>query len=133
MMRIMKTRLVLGVAGLSLVLASLGCGTKLTGPRKESVQPLLQKEAESLKADGEKFNPTLGVKTRWTIESVEVREQPGNETNPFAGTIRFKIVSSTPDADGSVLTDQSDKRFEYVWSTTVNKWIIQYVPPSPGR
>jgi hypothetical protein len=131
-MRIVRGRLVLGAAALSLVLVSVGCGTRLSGPKRETVQPLLQKEAESLKADGEKVNPTLGVKSRWTIESVEVREQPGNETNPFAGTIRFKIVSTTPDADGTVLTDQSEKRFEYVWSTTVNKWIIQYVPP-PGR
>ena len=130
MMRIMKTRLVLGVCGLSLAVAALGCGTKLVGPKKESIQPLLQKEAESLKADGEKADG-LGVKTRWDIVSVEVRDQPGNDTNPFAGTIRFRILSSTPDADGSVVTDQTEKRFEYVWSTTVNKWIIQYVPPTP--
>jgi hypothetical protein len=131
MMRIVKARLVLGIAGMSVAVAALGCGTKLSGPKRETVQPLLQKEAESLKADGEKGSPTLGVKSRWDIVSVEVREQPGNDTNPFAGTIRFKILSSTPDADGSVLTDQTEKRFEYVWSTTVNKWIIQYVPPPP--
>jgi len=130
MMRIMKTRLVLGVCGLSLAVAALGCGTKVGGTKKESVQPLLQKEAESLKADGEKADG-LGVKTRWDIVSVEVRDQPGNDTNPLAGTIRFNILSSTPDADGSVLRDQTEKRFEYVWSTTVNKWIIQYVPPPP--
>ncbi len=114
------------------LLASLACGRgKLGGLQKETVLALLQQEAQSLKADGEKVNPELGVKTTWNIEGVEVREQPNDESRPWAGTIRFKIQSQMREVDGTKLNSEFEKRFDYVYSTALKKWIILYVPPPP--
>ena len=126
----MKARIVvLVVAGA--VLAGLACSKKPSGPTREMVMPLLQQEAQSLKTDGEKPHPELGVKATWAIEGVDLREQPANESQPWAGTIRFKITSEMREVDGSPATSHFDKRFEYVWSTTMNRWLIQYTPPQP--
>ena len=95
------------------------------------VLPLLQQEAQSLKTDGEKPQPELGVKATWVVEGVDLREQPTNESQPWAGTIRFKITSEMREVDGSPATTHFDKRFEYVWSTATNRWLIQYTPPQP--
>ena len=107
------------------------------GPQKEVILPLLQKEAEVLKASGEKVDPSLGVQSTWTIEGVDLREQPKDESNPWAGTVRFKILTRTKDFDGSTANDETKKQFEYVWSTTLGKWIFKYTPPrlhaSPAR
>ncbi len=105
---------------------------KPKGPSREMVLPLLQQEAQSLKTDGEKASPGLGVKSTWAITSVEAREQAGNESQPWAGTIQFAITSEMRDVDGTPLVQKFDKRFEYVWSTTMNRWIIQYTPPAPA-
>jgi hypothetical protein len=110
----------------------LACSMKPKGPTREMVTPLLQQEANSLKRDGEKPNEALGVKATWNIEGVEVREQKDNESQPWAGTIRFKITSEMREVDGTPLAQTFDKRFEYVWSTATNRWIIQYTPP-PAR
>src|SRR5262245_10772835 len=116
---------------ISLILLVLtGCKTRLTGPSKEALQALLQQEAQSLKTDGEKINPELGVKSTWTIQSVEVREQPNNPDQPWVGTIKFKIESRMRDVDGSDQAQQFEKRFEYVYNETLKRWIIQYTPPS---
>ena len=118
----------LGVA----LLAGLACGRgRSDSLQKETVLALLQQEAQSLKADGEKVNPDLGVKTTWNIEGVDVREQPKDESRPWAGTIRFKIQSQMREVDGTKLTNEFEKRFDYVYSTALKKWIIQYVPPPP--
>lgn len=112
---------------------SPACGPgKPEPPKREAVLPLLQREAESLKADGEKVNPDLGVKSTWTIEAVEVSPRPNDESQPWAGTIRFKIESQMREVDGSVLRQEFGKRFDYVYSTTLDKWIIQYTPPAPA-
>lgn len=100
--------------------------------KREVVLPLLQQEAESLKRDGEKVDPKLGVRSTWNIEAVEVAEQPGNADNPWKGTIRFKIESRMQEVDGTTLTQNFEKRFEYVYSAALKRWIIQYVPPSPA-
>ncbi len=113
-----------------ILLAFAGCKGKLGGPSRESLQALLQQEAQSLKTDGEKVNPDLGVKSTWNIVAVEVREQPNNPDQPWAGTIRFKIESRMREVDGTDVTQQFDKRFEYVYNETVKRWIIQYTPPS---
>ena len=86
-----------------------------------------------MKADGEKVDPSLQVQSTWTIESVDVREQPGNEANPWAGTVKMKIVSRTKDFDGSVATDEANKQFEYVWNATLSKWIFKYTPAKPKK
>jgi hypothetical protein len=113
-----------------MALAFGGCKTRLLGPSKEALQALLQQEAQSLKTDGEKINPELGVKSVWNIESVEVREQPDNADQPWVGTIKFKIESKIREVDGSEVSQQFEKRFEYVYSDTLKRWIIQYTPPS---
>jgi hypothetical protein len=125
-----STRLLLG-AGLAVSLGTgVACSMKPKGPTREMVFPLLQQEANSLKADGEKASPGLGVKATWVIQAVEAREQPQNESQPWAGTIRFNITSEMRDVDGTPLVQKFDKRFEYVWSTVMNRWIIQYTPPA---
>ena len=121
-------------AGLAVLLvAGLGCSRGPKGPSREMVLPLLQQEAQSLKVDGEKASPGLGVKSTWAIQSVEAREQAGNESQPWAGTIKFNITSEMREVDGTPLVQKFDKRFEYVWSTVMNRWIIQYTPPAPAE
>ena len=114
---------------LPLVVLAFGCKTRLMGPSKDALQALLQQEAQSLKTDGEKINPELGVKSVWTIESVEVKEQPDNADQPWVGSIKFKIESRIREVDGSEVSQQFEKRFEYVYSDTLKRWIIQYTPP----
>jgi hypothetical protein len=118
--------LVLPLAGL------LSCSPKGGGLSKETLLPLLQKEAESLKADGEKVDPVLGVQSVWTIEGIDLKEQKNNEATPWLGIVRFHIVSRTKDFDGSTVNDESRKQFEYVWNTTLGKWVFQYKPAAPA-
>jgi hypothetical protein len=106
----------------ALALALASC-SGLLKPRhtKESVLPALQKEAESMKADGEKMPADLGVKATWHIEGVDVREQAGNDRQPFAGTIRYRIESRTTDFDGPK-SQSFQKKFNYVFDATTAKW-----------
>ena len=72
------------------------------------------------------------MESTWTIEGIEVREQPRNEKAPWAGTVRFKILTRTKDFDGSTVNDESTKQFEFIWSAVLEKWIFQYKPtPAP--
>ena len=105
----------------ALALAVAACGG-LMKPKhsRESVTPALQKEAESMKADGEKM-PDLGVKAIWHIEGVDVREQPGNEKQPFAGTVRFRIESRTQDFDGPK-SRSFPKQYNYVFNAETARW-----------
>jgi hypothetical protein len=113
-----------------ILLLVTACKTSLLGPSKEAVTQLLQQEAQSLKADGEKMDPSLGVKATWTIVSVEVREQPNDPDRPWAGTIKFKIESRMKDVDGTDQVQQFEKKFEYVYTNTLKRWITQYTPPT---
>ena len=128
------TRLVTTITVAAVAAAMLTAGCSKLDPRlsREAVLPLLQQEAQSLKNDGEKMDdPKLGVKTIWNIEGVEVKEQPANPDNPWTGTIRFKIDSSMKEVDGTTVTSSFEKRFEYVYSGVLKRWIVQYTPPAP--
>jgi hypothetical protein len=104
-------------------LVGVACGEKAPDrPAREVVLPLLQKEAASMKADGERVNPAFGVQSTWNVESVEVQEQAGNKAQPWRGTIRFRIESKMRDADGTETNDRLDKRFEYSYDMVTGKW-----------
>jgi predicted small lipoprotein YifL len=123
-----------GVVILAWALAALtACGRG--GPKppgREVVTPLLQQEAEALKRDGEKLDPVLRVKATWTIEGIDVTERPKDADRPWAGTIRFKIRSETMDSDGRVVTDEFERHFDYLYTTSVERWIFQLAPsPAP--
>jgi hypothetical protein len=122
----MRTSSTVGAAILALSLVASGCGIKgPKGPTREVVTASLQQEANTLKADGEKLDPVLGVKATWNIEALEVSERPNDADRPWAGTIHFKIKSETKDTDGAVQTDEFEKRFDYVYTMSVNRWIFQ--------
>jgi predicted small lipoprotein YifL len=108
------------------------CGRKAPDrPGREMVTPLLQKEADSLKSDGEKLDPILRVKATWTIEGLDVTERPSDPDQPWAGTIRFRIQSVMRDEQGVVTTDVFERRFDYVFNATLGRWIFE-LPPSPA-
>ncbi len=108
----------------SLVLATcFGRGPKR--PSREEVTPLLQQEAQLMKATGEKLDPVLRVKATWTLQALEVSEQPANPDRPWLGTIRFHIRSETKDVDGSVQVDEFDRRYDYNWVASLKRWVIQ--------
>jgi len=122
-----------GIVILAATLAGLAaCGPK--GPKvpgREVVTPLLQQEATALKRDGEKLDPVLGVKATWAIAGIDVTERPNDPDRPWAGAIRFRIRSETKDTDGAVVVDEFDRRFDYVYTTSLQRWIFQ-LPPSPA-
>ncbi len=130
-MTVQRTAGVVAIAALFLLgLAACGrIGSR--APGREVVTPLLQKEANELKANGEKLDPVLGVKATWTIAGIDVTERPNDRDRPWAGTIRFRIRSETRDMDRGPVIDEFDKRFDYVYSTALEKWIFQ-LPPSPA-
>jgi len=121
-----------GVVAVAVALPGLAaCGRIVSrGPSREVVTPLLQKEANELKANGEKLDPVLGVKATWTIKGIDVTERSDRD-RPWAGTIRFRIRSETRDMDRGPQIDEFDKQFDYVYSTALEKWIFQ-LPPSPS-
>ena len=122
----MRTSSTVGAAVLALSLAAWGCGGKGSkGPAREVVTASLQQEANTLKADGEKLDPVLRVKATWNIEGLDISERPNDPDRPWAGTIRFKIKSETQDTDGKVVTDEFEKRFDYIYTMSVNRWIFQ--------
>jgi hypothetical protein len=89
---------------------------------------LLQKEAETMKAAAEKPDPKfapLGVKSTWTVAAVEVQEQAGNKSQPFRGTIRFRIESEMKEFDGTPLKQTLDKKFDYVYDVAAKKWQLK--------
>lgn len=116
------TSLVIGLAAVALASCSRVWNPP---PARGKVEPLLRQEAESLKRDGEKVNPSLEVKITWELQSIEVVEQPKNENQPWAGTIRFVITSETPEYDGSTTEERFDKEFNYVWDVPSEGWIMR--------
>jgi hypothetical protein len=101
----------------------LGCsGTKDTAAAKDQLLAELRKEAQSLKANGEKADPRLPVQSTWTLVDAQVKDQPDNIVFPYKGTVRFRIVTRTRDVDGSVATDQFEKSFDYMYDPKAKKW-----------
>lgn len=122
-------RFPVGVILMASVLAA-ACGEKAPErPAREVVLPLLQKEAASMKADGERVNPALGVKSTWNVESVEVQEQAGNPAQPWRGTIRFRIETRMREPDGAETNDRLDKQFYYAYDVVPGQWRMQAGPP----
>lgn len=122
----MRMRSTVGAAVVAVSLVSSGCGPKAPErPAREAVTASLQKEADSLKSGGEKLDPVLRVKATWTVEGLDITERPNDADRPWAGTIRFKIRSDTQDSDGKVVTDEFAKRFDYIYTTSINSWIFQ--------
>lgn len=106
--------------------ASCSVFKNMTRPSKESVQGALQTEAEGLKRDGEKPIPGMGVKSIWTIEGIDIQEQPNEENRPWKGTVRFKIESAMREPDGTISRDSIKKTFNYVYDAPLKKWLVQY-------
>jgi hypothetical protein len=122
--------------GFVIVAAALACVAACRpkapdGPGREVVTPLLQREADSLKAENEKLDPILRVKATWTIEGLDITERPNDPDRPWAGTIRFRIQSVMRDEQGVVTTDVFERRFDYVFNATLGRWIFE-LPPSPA-
>lgn len=117
-------RITRGLAALT-VGVSVCCGAVVDpGPTREAVLPLLQQEAMSLKKDGENISPKLEVEMIWEINSVDIREQANNETNPWAGAIDITIVSKIAELDGYI-TEKTDKTFHYLWDDELEMWLAQ--------
>jgi len=122
----MRTSSSVGVAILALSISAPGCGPRAPGrPTRADVTASLQQEADALKSGGEKLDPVLRVKATWSIEGLDISERPNDPDRPWAGTIRFKIKSETKDTDGKVETDEFEKRFDYVYTMSVKRWIFQ--------
>jgi hypothetical protein len=106
------------------VVASCGAGKK-DAPSREQVALLLQREAEAMKLEGESdVNPSLGVSVSWTVQAVDLREQPGNEAEPWAATIGFVIESKTPELDGTT-TERFERSYDYVWESESERWAMR--------
>ena len=132
--RMQNRRAVVGSL-LAVAIAAGGCkGGFGGGPSKDEVTAELRKEAESFKAKGEQSDPVLRLKSTWNIEGVDVVEQE-KEGRPYRGTIRFKIVTTMRDPDGTETNDRLDKKFDYEYDTREKRWLIMYTPapPAPAR
>jgi hypothetical protein len=103
-----------------------GCNLRsLSGPSRDEVLAMLQAEANDMKKGGEKMDPKLGVRAVWNIEGIDVVEQPDDSAHPWKGTVRFKIVSTMHDADGSETNDLIRKNFTYVYDSATKKLLFQ--------
>jgi hypothetical protein len=109
-----------GIVATALLAAACGSGGP-KAPSRDTVLGLLRQEAASMKKDGEKVDPSLGVTATWNIESVDVTERPGDKEKPWAGTVKFRIEARTRDA-GESHTDRIDKTFSYVFDAASGKW-----------
>jgi hypothetical protein len=118
---------------LAAVLVAAACGPRgPKAPGREAVAPLLQQEADALKRDGEKIDPIMRVRATWTVEGIDIKERKDDADKPWAGTIRFRIRSETTDERGATSAQEFEKRFDYVYNTTLGRWVFDYQPsPAP--
>jgi len=130
-MRLTSATRILGLVFAAAALLAAGCGKKEPArPSREVVSALLQREADELKRNGEQLDPVLRVKATWTVAAIDLVEVPGDPDHPWKGTIRFKIRGETRDTSG-VVVDEFEKRFDYVYTTSLGKWIFQLAPATP--
>jgi hypothetical protein len=109
--------------GAALLLAACA-GKPPAGPSRELVLALLQKEAEAVKAEGERMDPKLGISAAWTVEGVDVVAVPNDPQRPFRGTIRYRVVASMHDAvDGTVKTERQQS-MSYAFDVPAGKWVV---------
>ena len=94
------------------------------GSDREAAVAALQKEAEGLKRDGEKMNPSLGVKATWTITAVDVQDQPQTPAKPLAGTIKFRINSAMRDSTGPT-EHNFERSFKYEYDAGMKMWLLK--------
>mgnify|MGYP001298850714 CR=1 FL=1 len=114
-------RLVLAALAIAVMACSGGAPSKSD---REAATASLQNEAAALKRDGEKMPPSLGVKATWTIVAVDVQDQPGNASQPFTGTIKFRINSQTRESTGIVETN-FERSFKYVYDAGIRQWLLK--------
>lgn len=107
-------------------LVSSACSeTSKSAPPREELEALLNQEATNMKQEAEaEVNPALGVTVTWTVEGVELREQPGNEAEPWLGTIHFTIESKTPELDGTA-TERFERTYDYAWDLESETWAMR--------
>jgi len=128
----MRNRTAAAMTVLAVAAALGGCKSPFGGPSREEVTAELRKEAEVFKQKGEQHDPVLRLKSTWNIEGVDVTEQEGDRNRPYKGTIRFKIITTMRDPDGTETNDRLDKQFDYVYDVREKRWLILYTPtPAP--
>jgi len=112
-------------AGVFVLLVLGGCRLGgSSGPSREEMVALLQGEANEMKKGGEQMDPKLRVKVVWNIDGIDVVEQPNDPAHPWQGTVRFRIISTMHDADGSETNDLIRKNFTYVYDTATKKLLF---------
>jgi hypothetical protein len=128
----MRNRIAATLTVLAVAAALAGCKGRFGGPSREEVTAELRKEAEVFKKKGEQSDPILRLKSVWNIEGVDVVEQD-DKNRPYKGTIRFKIVTTMKDPDGTETNDRLDKQFNYVYDVREKRWLIQVAALPPAR
>jgi hypothetical protein len=116
-----RLRALVAAAAAAAMIVACGKGAP-PPPTRDQVVVLLRQEAESMKKEGERVDPALGVAATWKIEAVDVSERPGDAAKPWNGTIRFGIESRTHDPDGSKTADRFEKTFQYAFDAASGRW-----------
>lgn len=122
-------------SGTALFLAVLMVGActlrGLSGPSRDEVMALLQAEAADMKKGGEQMDPKLRVKVTWNVDGIDLVEQPDDPKRPWKGTVRYRIISTMHDADGTETNDLIRKNFTYVYDTASKKllFVSSTTPP----
>jgi hypothetical protein len=106
--------------------ALAACSRGPKAPPREAVQTQLQQEAQAVKAEMEKIDPSLGVAATWTVDAIEIKERPDDTARPWAGKVKFKIESATREPDGSAAVQRREKSFDYLYDVEAKKWQMQY-------
>ncbi len=110
----------------AMVVFAISCGVAgKKAPPEETVLSLLRDEAQKLKIEGENLDPSYGVTANWEIEDVQVRKLNKDESQPWGGTVRFKITSRFREPDGMTSQEEFVKNFEYGWDMVLEGWTVR--------